>query len=137
MHGILLPCQARCSKLLQKWVCRTADPTFATSVEPMAHHGNLASLCFFPIDITLVDNYLNWLKCFLFLILMEGQLVFLIDCMIFISPVIDVIRMFIWSLFLCITRHWMSSPIDLFPLTYDPNDSNPRVNKLFLSLGSS
>ena len=28
-------------------------------------------------------------------------------------------------------------PYRFIPLTYDPNDSNPRVNKLFLSLGSS
>ena len=29
---------------LQKWICRTVDPSFAVSLEPLAHHRNLASL---------------------------------------------------------------------------------------------
>ena len=29
---------------VQKWICRTVGPSFAASLEPMAHHPNLASL---------------------------------------------------------------------------------------------
>ena len=36
---------------------------------------------------------MNWLKQFLFLVLLGGPLIILIDCMIFLSPFIDVIMM--------------------------------------------
>ena len=47
------------------------------------------------MGITLVDvhlNHLNWLH---FLILEVGLLVILIDCMPFLSPFLDVTRMFV------------------------------------------
>ena len=47
----------------------------------------------FSIGITLVDVHLNWLNWFLFLTLEGGLLVILIDCMIFLSPFLDVTRM--------------------------------------------
>ena len=47
----------------------------------------------FSIVITLVDVLQNWLNCFLFLFLEAGLLVILIDCMIFLSPFLDVTRM--------------------------------------------
>ena len=81
---------ARCSQLLlelldklQKWICRTVGPslaTLATSLEPLA-------------DIILVDVQLNWLNWFLVLFLEGGLFVILVDCMIFLSPFLDVTRM--------------------------------------------
>ena len=47
----------------------------------------------FPIGITLVDVLKNWLNWFHLLFLEEGLLVILIDCMIFLSPFLDVTRM--------------------------------------------
>ena len=47
----------------------------------------------FSIGITLVDVHLNWLNWFLFLILEGDLLGILIDCMIFLSPFLDVTRM--------------------------------------------
>ena len=47
----------------------------------------------FSIGITLVDVHLNWLNCFNFFILKEVLLIILIDCMIFLSPCLDVTRM--------------------------------------------
>ena len=44
-------------------------------------------------DTTLVDVHLNWLNWFLFLILEGDLLVILIDCMIFLSPFLEVTRM--------------------------------------------
>ena len=32
---------------LQKWICRTGGPSFVTSVEPLTHRQNVASLCLF------------------------------------------------------------------------------------------
>ena len=47
----------------------------------------------FPVGITLVDFLQNWLNWFLFLFLKEGLIVILLDCMIFLSPLLDVTRM--------------------------------------------
>ena len=32
---------------LQAWICRTVGPSLAASLEPLAHHRNVASLSFF------------------------------------------------------------------------------------------
>ena len=63
---------------IQKQICRTVGPSLAASLEPL---------------VTLVDVHLNWLNWFHFLILEGGLLVILIDCMIFLSPFLDVTRM--------------------------------------------
>ena len=47
----------------------------------------------FSIIITVVDVLQNWLNWFHFLFLEGGLLVILIDCMIFLSPFLDVTRM--------------------------------------------
>ena len=44
------------------------------------------------IGITLVDVHQNWLNWFCLVFLEEGLLVILIDCMIFLSPFLDVTR---------------------------------------------
>ena len=73
---------------LQKWICRTVGPSLAASLEPLAHCQNVV----FSIGITLVDVHLNWLNWFHALILKGGLLVIPIDCMIFLSPFLDVTR---------------------------------------------
>ena len=45
---------------LQKQIFRTVGPSLAVSLEPLAHHGNVAN--FFSLDITLVDVLQNWLN---------------------------------------------------------------------------
>ena len=51
MHGILLSRLGWCPLELldkpQKWICRTVNPSLATSLEPLAHCRNVASLSFF------------------------------------------------------------------------------------------
>ena len=47
----------------------------------------------FSIGITLIDILQNWVNWFHFLFLEGGVLVILIDCMIFLSPFLDVTRM--------------------------------------------
>ena len=47
----------------------------------------------FFIGITLVDVFQNWLNWFQFLFLEGGLLVILINCIIFLSPFVDITRM--------------------------------------------
>ena len=69
---------------LQKGICKTVSPSLAAALEPLARCQN--------IGITLVDVHLNWLNWFHFLKLKGDLLVILIDCMIFLSPFLDVTR---------------------------------------------
>ena len=66
---------------LQKWVFRTT----------LAHHRNVGRLSLFHRYYFAPCSYerLNWLY---YLILMEDRLVILIECMNFLSPFLDVIR---------------------------------------------
>ena len=72
---------------LQKRISRIVGPSLAACLEP----GLIAEM---QPDITLVDIHLNWFNWFHLLILEEGLLVILIDCMIFPSPFLDVTMMF-------------------------------------------
>ena len=76
---------------LQKQICRIVGPSLAASLELLAHRRNVASLSFFYRY--LVDVLQNWLNWFHFLFLEGGLLVILMDCMIFLSPFLDVTRM--------------------------------------------
>ena len=71
-------CYLELLDILQKPLHRTIDSSLATSFEPLAHRRN----AFHP----------NWLNWFHFLFLEGGLLVFLIDCMTFLSPFMDVTR---------------------------------------------
>ena len=71
---------------IQKRICRTVGPSLATSLEPLAHCQNVASLNLFYISISLVDVLKNWLTRFHFLSLTGSLLIILIDSMIFLSP---------------------------------------------------
>ena len=57
----------------------------------------LLPFCWRSVGVTLEDLYLKRLNWFLFLILVEGLIIILIgcSCMIFLSPSLNVIRMFI------------------------------------------
>ena len=78
---------------LQKRICRTVGPSFSTSPEPSACCRNVISLRQL-ICIILICVYLIWLNWFHFLITKGGVLVILIDCMIFLTPLLDLTRMF-------------------------------------------
>ena len=77
---------------LQKRICRTVGPALVASLEPLAHHQHVASLSlFYRYYFGRCSSELAQLVPFLIL---EGDLlVFLIDCMIFLSPFLDVTRM--------------------------------------------
>ena len=77
---------------LQKRICRTVGPFCAASLEPLAHHRNVASLSlFYRYYFGRCSSELTqWFHVLIF----DGSLlVILIDCMIFQSPFLDVTRM--------------------------------------------
>ena len=77
---------------LQKRICRTVGPSLAASLEPLAHRWNVASLSlFFRYYFGRCSAELaNW---FHFLFLEVGLLVILVNCIVFLSPLLDVKRM--------------------------------------------
>ena len=77
----------------------------------------------------MVDVYLNWLNWFHFFIFKEGLLVILIDCMIFLSPLLNVTRMSMTTAFFLAQLDWNSVPVEYFPLTYDLNSFKSRINR--------
>ena len=87
--------------LLAAWrISRIVSPSLIASLQPLGQRRNVASLSlsywcssFLWMFIFSIDVHLNWLNPFHFLILAEGLLVILVDCMIFLSPFLDVIRM--------------------------------------------
>ena len=79
---------------LQKRICRTFVPPLAASLEMNPWFIiKMWPAKVFSIGITLVDVLQNWLNWFHFLFVQVGLLVILIDCMIFLSPFLDVTRM--------------------------------------------
>ena len=87
-------CYLQVLNKLEKQISRTVDPSPAASVEALAHQRNVASLSL-SIGATLVDIYLNRLNWFHILCLEGGLLVIQIDCMTFLSPFLDVTRVYI------------------------------------------
>ena len=80
---------------LQKQICKTVVPLLTASLEPLAHHRNVAT---FSIAFTLVDVHVNLMNWFHFFILVAGLLFILIDSMIFLSAFLDVIRSIVFFL---------------------------------------
>ena len=77
---------------LQKRICRIVGPSLAASLEPLAHRRNVASLSlFYRYYFGRCSSELAQLVPLPFL--EGGLLVILIDCMIFVSPFLDVTRM--------------------------------------------
>ena len=77
---------------LQKQICWTVGPSLATSLEPLAHNRNVVSLSlFYRYYFGRCSFELAQLVPILFL--QGGLLVILIDCMMFLSPFLDFIRM--------------------------------------------
>ena len=82
----------------QKAICRTADPSFAAPLEPLAHRRNVAisSFSYWYYFVDVLENWLNW---FHFLFVEGGLVVILIDCMAFLSIFIDDTRMSMSTVF--------------------------------------
>ena len=77
---------------LQKRIYRIVGPAPSASPKPLTHRLNVV---FFSIVITLLDVDLNWFNWFHLLILEVGLPVIVIDYIIFLSPFLDAISMFL------------------------------------------
>ena len=82
-------CYLELADKLKKQICRTVGPSLAASLELLAHLQNVVNLSLF------YRYYFGRCSSELvpFLILEGDLLVILIDCMIFLSPLLDVTRM--------------------------------------------
>ena len=140
MHGILLPSQGWCPSCnlklldkLQKQICMIVGPSLAASLEPLAHHRNVASLsCFQRYYFGRCSSELVPLS------LSRGRCTRYSDRLHDYSVTIaryykDV---YVNSFFPCTAKLWNSLPIECFPLTYDLIGFKSRINRHLLTLGS-
>ena len=118
---------------LQKLICRTVGPSLAASLEPLAHHRNVASLSLF------YRYYFG--RCSAELVPLPysgGRSTRCSDRLHDFSVTIprcykDV---YVNSFFPYTARLWNSLPIECFPLTYDLSGFKSTVNRYFLTVGS-
>ena len=105
---------------LQKRICKTVGPSLAASLEPLAHHQNVASLSLFcRYYFRRCSSELAQLVPLAF---SRGRSTHYSDRLHdFLSPFLDVTRMSMSSFFPCTTRLWNSLLIECFTLTYNLN----------------
>ena len=77
---------------LEKWICRTVGPSLTASFEPLVLRRNVASSSLFYRYY--FGRCSSELAQLVFLFFLGGLLVILIDCMIFLSPLLYFARMF-------------------------------------------
>ena len=116
---------------LKKWICRTAGPSLAASLKPLAHSQNVASLSlFYGYYFNRCSSELAQLVSFSF---SQRRSTSCSDR----SPFLDVTRMSMSSFFPHTARLWNSLPIEFFSLTYNLCDFKSRINRYLLTVGSS
>ena len=119
---------------LQKRICRTVGHSLTASIEPVAHPRNVASLSlFYRCYFGRCSSKLAQLAQLFFLEVCP--LIILIDCMIFLSPFLDVTRMSMSTVFV-LAQLWNSLPLKCFPLTYDSSGFKSEINRQLLTVGS-
>ena len=129
-------CYLKLLDKLQKRICRTVGPSFAASLEPLAHRRNVASLSLFyryyfdkcsselaqlvpiPYSRGRSTRYSDRLHDFSFTIPRSYK---------------DV---YVNSFFPRTARLWNSLPIECFPLTFDLSGCKSRINGYLLTVGS-
>ena len=121
---------------LQNGICMTLGPSLATSLKPLAHHQNVASLSLFyryysgrcsselaqlvPVPFSQGRSTRHSDRSHYFSITIPGSYK-------------DV---YINSFFPRTARLWKSLPIECFPLTYGLNGFKSRINRHLLTVGS-
>ena len=121
---------------LQKRICRTVGPSVAASLEPSAHHRNIASLSLFYRYC--FGRGSSELAQLVPLPYSRGRSIRYSDRLHDFSVTIprcykDV---YVNSFFLGTARPWNSLPIECFPLTYDFSGFKSRINRHLLTAGS-
>ena len=121
---------------LQKWICRTVDPSLAASLEPLAHRRNVASLSLFYRYYS--GRCSSELDQLVPLPYSRGRSTRYSDRLHDFSVTIprcykDV---YVNSFFPRAARPWNSLPMECFPLTYDLSGCQSRINRYILTVGS-
>ena len=121
---------------LQKRICRTVGPSLAASLEPLAHHQNVASLSLFYRYY--LDRCSSELGQLVPLPYSRGRSTRYSDRLHDFSVTIprcykDV---YVNSFFQRTARLGNSLPIKCFPLTYDISGFKSRINRYLLTVGS-
>ena len=117
---------------LQKQICRIVGPSVAASLEPLAHHRNVASLSlFYRYYFGRCSSELAQLVA---LPLSRGRSTRYFDRLHDFSDTIprcykDV---YVNRFFPCTAKIWNSLPIECFPLTYDLSGFKSRINRHLL-----
>ena len=121
---------------LQKRICGTVGPSLAACLEPLAHCQNVTSLSlFYRYYFGRCSS--DWLNLFHFLFLEGGLPAIVIDCMIFLSPFLDVARMSISSVsFFAQLNLWNFLPIECFLVTIYRSGFKSIINRHLLTVGS-
>ena len=120
---------------LQKRICRTVVPSFAVSLEPLAHRQNVTSLgLLYRHYFVRCSSKLAQLVSFIFSC---GMSTCYSDRLHDFSVTIprcykDVC---VNSFFPCRTRLWNSLPIECFPLTSDLTSFKSRIRRHLLAVG--
>ena len=121
---------------LQKWICRTIGPCLAASLEPLAHHPNIASLslsysCYFGRCSSemaqLVPPHCSREKSSRYSDRLHDFSVTIPRCYNDI---------YVNSFFPCTARLWNSLLIECFPLINDLISFKSRINRYLLTVGS-
>ena len=121
---------------LQKQICRTAGPSLAPSLEPLAHWQNVASLSLFYRYYFGKCSYK--LAQLVLIPFSRGMSTCYYDRLHDFSVTIprcykDV---YVNNFFPCKARFWNSLLIECFPLTYDLNSFKFRINRHLITVGS-
>ena len=124
---------------LQKHICRTAGPSIATSLEPLAQFQNVASLSLFYRYY--FDRCSSELAQLVPLPFSRGRSTCYSDrlhdfSVIFLSIPKCYQDVYDNSFFPCTARLWNSLPIECFPLIYNLNGTKSRINRQLLTVGS-
>ena len=121
---------------LQKWICRTVGPSLGTSLEPLAHRQNVASLslfyryffgrCSFELAQLVPLPY------------SRGRSTRYSGRLHNLSVTIPRCYKDVYVNSFCphTARLWNSLPIECFPLTYDLSGFKSRINGYLLTAGS-
>ena len=143
MYGILLSHLGWCSQLLlelldklQKQICGTVGPSLVASLEPLAHHQNVARLnLFYRYYFGRCSSELDQLVPVPF---SQGRSARYFDSLHDFS--VNIPRCYkdayVNSFFPRTARLWNSLSLECFPLSYDLSRFKSRINRHLLTISS-
>ena len=121
---------------LQKRICRTVGPSLATSLEPLTHRRNTASLSlFYRYYFGRCSSELGQLVSLPYS--RERSIRYSDRLHDFSVTILRCYKdVYANSFFTCTARLWYSLPIECFPLNFDLSGFKSRINMHLLTVGS-